>query len=338
MMNYRSVTRKVNLIGVCWAVAVGLISCKSETTIPAERPFLQAPTVFIPVGTLRQPQGIAVDASGNVWVADTRAGKVRRFWIDGTQRDSIAGFQSPTRMGTDRSNNDLLVIDMNTISRITPASGHVAIIATLNAATVAGSSVFDVNTRQMSAVTVDVRSLGDITGSLSGDLFVSAFGTPENFLVRVRSGIAEAVAASTVSPQLPAEQGPHFCAVDGFGSVFTSFVMAGTPPAPRVYAYTPSNPLLSRVLTEPIITGGAQGTHIDAGGILYITDPISRELVIVSTLSERTIARYTIPDVGGFAMVPHDVAVAGDGMVYVVLSDWQGNEAGAVLRYVRASR
>lgn len=322
----------------CIAFVLGLIACKSESSAPMEMPFLSAPTVLVPVGTLRQPQGIAVDATGRVWVADTRAGKVRRFDAGGTQLDSVAGFQSPTRMGRDRSNNDLLVIDRTTISRITPATGHVTIIATLNAGSVTGSSVFDVNTRTSSALTVDVQRLGDISGSLTGDLFVTAFGTPENFLVRVRGGLAEALAASHLAPPSAGERDAHFCAVDGFGTVFTSFILDGTLPTIRLYAYNSSNPDLGRVLPEPLLTGAAHGSDIDATGILYITDPATQELIVVSTTAERTVARYPIPDIGGYSMMPHDVAVANDGKVYVVVNDRSGSEAGAVLRYERSSR
>ncbi|MEK7671108.1 MAG: hypothetical protein AAB344_02695, partial [Bacteroidota bacterium] len=39
--------------------------------------------VFLPVGSLKSPQGIAVDAIGNVWVADTRNNRLRRFTAAG---------------------------------------------------------------------------------------------------------------------------------------------------------------------------------------------------------------------------------------------------------------
>ncbi|HXG00386.1 MAG TPA: hypothetical protein VNL69_06350 [Bacteroidota bacterium] len=328
----------VHVIPFVIACVVGCVSCKSDPTVTTEVPYLKGPSVFIPVGLLRQPQGIAVDARGDVWVSDTRAQKIRRFAADGTHRDSLAGFQIPTRMGRDRSNNDVLVIDMTTISRITPASGHVSIIATLNSATVDGSSVFDVNDRSTTAVTVNVQSLGDIAGSQTGDLFVSAFGIPENFLIRVRSGLAAAVAASSLAPVNQAERGPYFCAVDAFGIVFSAFTMGGVQPLPRLYAFNPFTINLSHTVPEPFITGTARGADIDAAGNLYITDAAAQELIIVSTLSERTLGRYTIPDVDGHAMIPHDVAASENGLVYVVVSDRSGGEAGAVLRYERASR
>lgn len=328
----------VHVIPFVIACVVGCVSCKSDPTVTTEVPSLKGPSVFIPVGLLRQPQGIAVDATGNVWVSDTRAQKIRRFAADGTQRDSLAGFQMPARMGKDRSNNDVLVIDMTTISRITPASGHVSIIATLTSATVDGSSVFDVNERSTTAATVHIQSLGDIAGSLTGDLFVSAFGVPENFLIRVRSGLAAAVAASSLAPVNQAERGPYFCAVDAFGIVFSAFTMGGAQPLPRLYAFEPFTTNLSHAVPEPFITGTARGGDLDAAGNLYITDAAAQELVVVSTLSERTIGRYTIPDVDGYAMIPHDVAVSENGLVYVVVSNRSGTEAGAVLRYERASR
>jgi hypothetical protein len=320
------------------AQTVSAPSCKNESDQTFERTFLSTPSVFVPVGVLKQPQGISVDAAGNVWVADTRAGKVRRFSSDGVLRDSIGGFSFPTRMGMDHSNTTLLLIDNLTINRINPQTGTATIIATLNGANIDGSSVFDVNTRTVGPRTIDVQQLGDVDGSLTGDAFVSIYGTPENVLVRIRGGTATALASSDVLPQSSAERGPHFIAVDGFGTVFTSFVLAGAPARVRIYRYSPGDPNLSHDLPEQVVTGAASGSAMDASGNLYITDPAMQELVVIATISERTIARYTIPDVGGYSMVPLDVAVANDGRVYVVVTDRLGTEAGAVLQYMRNSR
>ncbi len=338
IMSRKTTARRTLIAALFAAQIISAPSCKNESGQPSEATFLSLPSVFVPVGVLRQPQGISVDAAGNVWVADTRAGKVRRFSADGVLQDSVVGFSFPTRMGIDRSNNTLLVIDNLTINRINPQTGTALIITTLNGTTIDGSSIFDVNTRTMGALTLDVQLLGDLDGSLTGDVFVGCYGTPENFLVRIRAGAATALASSASTPQNPAERGPHFVAADRFGTVFTSFVLAGTPARVRIYSYSPSSPNLSHGLAEPFVTGAALGSTMDASGNLYITDPATQELIVIATLSERTIARYSIPDVGGYSMVPLDVAVSDDGRVYVVVTDRLGIEAGAVLKYVRNSR
>lgn len=338
IMSRRKTLRNLAVVIPIVVLMVFVSSCKNESGTPPEEIFLSAPSVFVPVGLLKQPQGISVDASGNVWVADTRAGKVRRFSSEGVLRDSVTGFALPTRMGIDRSNNMLLLIDNLTINRINPQTGAATIVITLNGITVDGSSVFDVNSRSTGSTTVEVQHLGDIEGTVTGDIVVSAHGTPENFVVRIRGGTAGALVGSSLAPPNSAERGAHFLAVDDFGTVFTSFAISTPTPIIRVYSFSPSNASLSHVLSEPYVTGAARGAGMDASGNLYITDPAMQQLIVVSTLSERTIARYSIPDVGGYSMVPHDVAASSDGALYVVVTDRLGTEAGAVLKYLRNSR
>lgn len=319
-------------------VASSGTACKNESSTSLTQTYLTPPSVFLPVGVLRQPRGIAVDGAGDVWVADTRAGKVRRLTRDGVLRDSIIGFQLPAAMGFDRSSGSLLLVDEYTLYRLQPQTGAATIIATLTNNSIDTSAVFDIDARRMIATAVNVARLGDITAGPMGDVYVGCFGTPENFLVRVRAGLAAAVAASFLVPTNSAERGPHFVGVDAFGTVFSSFAVGGATPVVRFFAFSPSHTDLSRVLTEPAVTGAARGSTIDVSGNLYVTDPATQELVIVSTIAERTIARYVIPDVGGYSMIPHDVAVSEDGRVYVVVSDRLGTEAGAILVYRTTKR
>lgn len=336
-MSARSSRRTlIALLGA--VVASSGTACKNESSTPLTQTYLTGPSVFVPVGVLRQSRGIAVDGAGDVWVADTRAGKVRRATRDGVLRDSIVGFQLPAAMGFDRSTSSVLLVDEYTLYRLQPQNGAVTIMATLTNNSIDTSAVFDINARTTIPMTIDIVRLGDIAASPTGDVYVSGFGTPENCLVRMRSGLAAAVAASHLVPTTHAERGPHFVAVDAYGTVFSSFAVGGAIPTVRLFAFSPSQPEFSRVLSESAITGAARGSAIDASGKLYITDPATQELVIVSTITERTIARYVIPDVGGYSMIPHDVAVSDDGRVYVVVSDRLGTEAGAIVVYRTTSR
>ncbi len=337
-MSRRTTLRNVVAAVLIISQTLLALCCKNESSTPSERTFLSPPSVLVPVGMLKQPQGIAVDASGNVWVADTRAGTVRRFSSEGVLQDSVTGFSSPTRMGVDRSNNTLLLIDNVTINRVDPQTGAASIIMTLSGMTVDGSSVFDVNSRSTTSLTVEVQHLGDLDGSMTGEIFITAQGMPENFVVRIRGGTVAALVGSSLAPPNSAERGARFLAVDGFGTVFTSFAISPSAPVIRVYAFSPSDVRLGHVLSEPYVTGAARGAGMDASGNLYITDPATQELIVVSTVSERTIGRYSIPDVSGYSMVPLDVAASRDGVVYVAVADRLGTEAGAVLKYVRNFR
>jgi DNA-binding beta-propeller fold protein YncE len=68
---------------------------------------------------------------------------------------------------------------------------------------------------------------------------------------------------------------------------------------------------------------------------MFVADSAAQELIVFSTLSEKTLLRYRVPDTNGFSMSPRDVAVGKDGSVYVVVTDRIGTDAGAVLKYTK---
>lgn len=316
---------------------LGLVACRDEkVTAPAAQVFLSGPTIFVPVGLLKSPQGIAVDGSGNVWVADTRNNKLRRFSPSGAQTDSMSYPHQIQKVAVEKQSGNLLAIHNGTVvDRIVPQSKTVIASFPLSPFSGDASAVFDANSGTTRSVLATVIRLGDVDVSPIGDVYVSAYGSPENFVLKLSNGNITVIASSSLAPNGVGETGPRFLAVDAFGTIFTSFTFLGTSSqnVARMYSINPGNVSQSKVLTEPVVSGAARGATIDAAGNVYIADPLTQDLTIVSSNSEKTTAVYRIPDTNGFAMTPQDVAVAANGGVYVVVTDRSGSDAGAVLKY-----
>lgn len=322
-------------------IVLAFASCKNDepTNNNESKLTLTAPTVFIPVGLLKAPQGIAVDTSRNVWVADTRNNKLRQFSANAQQTDSMNFVFPPTHIAINKRTGDLLVVeDGKRVREIVIATKSDLRSSTLNPFIGSADVVLDVNTNATRAIAPNIRTVGDIDSSPIGDVFVSAHGSPDNIVIQIVAGNVRAIAYSSTTPSNSSDIGPRFTAVDRYGTVFTSFTFLGTSGqnVVRGYAINPTNITQSRILTEPFATGAARGATIDDAGYLFVADSAAQELIVFSTLSEKTLLRYRIPDVNGFAMSPRDVAVAKDGSVYVIVTDRIGTDAGAVLRYTKS--
>jgi hypothetical protein len=212
---------------------LALPSCRNDsTTGPGSQTGLSGPTVVIPVGVLK-PQGIAVDAAGNIWVADTRQNRVRRFSPSGSATDSIV--LKPSRIALDKRTGDLLAVEnVTNISRILLQTKTVLATFVLNPFSGDATAVFDINSRASTPTRVEVRDIGDIDTSPAGDIYLAARGTPANTVIRILNGNISAVAASTTDS---ATTVARFLAVDGYGTVFTSFsIPRGPVSASIVYA------------------------------------------------------------------------------------------------------
>jgi streptogramin lyase len=318
-------------------------ACRRETPIgPPDAPYLSGPTVFIPVGTLKSPRGIAVDATGDIWVADTYNDQILRFGSDGTEKASVPGFTLPRYMGIDRLTGDILTVENGlSIIRVDPTNNNASVETTLSELTIDTTFIYDVNLRQTVSRGVTPNEIGDIAGAFNGDIFVSVLANDtENFIVRVRNGLATAIAVSDQPPSIASDIGTRFLAVDNFGTVYTAFISGSQgSAAARVYALNPGNLPLSHFLSEPLVTGGARGAGIDVAGELYIADPPVNAMVIVSTTLEQTIDVLNIPAVEGMnESAAWDIGVGPDGSVYVAIVDRfdTANELGAVLKYTRS--
>jgi hypothetical protein len=70
------------VLAVCPFAVVPLgVGCSNddETTSQTQQLLRNEPTVFVPTGHLASPQGIAVDGNGDISVADTWNGVIRKF-------------------------------------------------------------------------------------------------------------------------------------------------------------------------------------------------------------------------------------------------------------------
>ncbi len=85
---------------------------------------------------LRQPQGVAVDAAGNLYIADTNNGRIRKVDTTGTI-STLASLSSPFGLGIDSAGYLYAATAGNTIQRISPA-GTVVTIAGTNSAGYSG--------------------------------------------------------------------------------------------------------------------------------------------------------------------------------------------------------
>ncbi len=318
-------------------VLCSLVACREEKlTTPTTQISLSEPSVFVAAGILRSPQGIAVDGSANVWIADTRNNKLRRFSPVGTQTDSMAYPDQIQKIAIDRRNGDLLVIHNSTVvDRIVPQTKTVTAFFPLNPFNGDASAVFDANSGTTRSILATLIRLGDIDLSPIGDIYLSAYGSPENFVLKLSNGNITVIASSALAPTAVGETGPRFLAVDGFGTIFTSFTFLATSSqnVVRMYSINPGNVDQSKVLSDPSVTGSARGATVDAAGNVYIADPLAQSLIVVSSTSEKTIGFYRIPDTNGLSVAPQDVAVTVGGVVYVVVTDRSGSDAGAVLKY-----
>jgi len=318
--------------------------CRDTTSPPTNNgSILTGPTLLVPVGAVRSPRGITVDARGGIWVSDMQSDLVRRFGSSGTLRDSIPGIPLPTNMGFDKSTGNVLVVANNTtIYRIDTLTMNVNIVSVLTSSSIDTSSVYDVNLDTLRPQAINnINLLGDVDGAPNGDVWVNIFANGDkNFVVRVAAGSAKAMAYSS-APASPSDIGPKFLAVDTFGDVFTAFVTGANPGSSRVRVYrvTPINITGSRPMTEPIISGGSRGAGIDIGGVLFIADTPIQKMVIVSTDRESTLEALIVPPVPGMSEpAPTDISVGTDGSVYVAIEDLFSTpgQPGAVLKYGRA--
>jgi hypothetical protein len=246
----------------------------------------------------------------------------------------------PTNIAINKRTGDLLVVeDGKRVREIVVATKTDLRSSTLNPFFGNADVVLDVNTNTTRAIAPNIRVVGDIESTPNGDVVVSAYGSPENLVIQLVTGNARALAFSATTPSNSADAGSRFVAVDRFGTVFTSFTFLGTSGqnVVRGYSFNPANLLTqSKVLTEPFATGSARGATIADDGKMFVADSAAQELVVFSTLSEKTVLRSRIPDTNGFSMSPRDVAVATDGTVYVVVTDRNGTDAGAVLKYTKS--
>jgi len=340
---YDMISLKKIICTVATLIPLGLVSCRSD--IPAggaSGTTYQNPAIVVPVGRLKSPRGIAVDQTGDIWVSDSYSNVIRRISPGGSDKTLFTAIPFPTKMGFDRATSNILVIiDQNSILSISPSNDEANIVFGFSASAIDTSSVFDVTSGIQTPRMINTITIGDVDGAPNGDLYVSTLANDaENFLIRVRNGIATAIAFSPLRPTSQTERVPHFLSTDRFGDVYTSFVtgVGASGTTTNLFAIVPGNLLASQRFSAIRITPTAQGSGIDATGRLFIAEPSLQQVVLVSTADSSPTDYIILPFVQGMgAPTPRDVALAPNGDIYVAVSDFldTSNTLGAVIVYKR---
>lgn len=234
--------------------------------------------------SLYSPQGVAVDASGNVYVADTGNNLVRKILPDGTVTTFASGFYYPMDIAIDGSGN-LYVADTgnNAVKKITPG-GIVTTIATGFsyprgiAVDTSGSNIYVADTGSKSVKVVS--SGGTVTVSYAG------FNVPEDVAVDAsgniyvadngRRTIDKISYSGTVTNFASNLLGPAGIAIDSSGNIYLSDGSYSTIYTLKKFLPGGMNITLSQGLSQP------QGIAIDQSSNVYVANTGNNTILKIS--------------------------------------------------------
>ena len=311
---YNNAIRKVDTSGNVTTLAGGTFGPTDGTGAAAQ---------------FRTPAGVAVDASGNVYVADTYNNKIRQITqagvvstYAGTGVDSFgdgaalsAAFSYPRGLTLDASGNVYVADSGN--NRIRKISGGV--VSTLAGSGSPGSS----DGTGVAALFSDPRG---VTIDASGNLYV-ADSTSNKLRKITPAGVVSTYAGSgaqgsgdgdALSATFAVPQG---VAIDASGNLYVADASNDTirvvsSASPRSVITVAGAASHSGFLGGDRATarfGTTQGAAVDASGNVYVADPINYVVRKIDPEGNVT----TLPN-GGRDMRPQGVAVDGSGNVYVV--------------------
>jgi streptogramin lyase len=233
--------------------------------------------------SFNQPTSVAVDASGNVFVADSANNAVKEILAAGgytTVNTLGSGFNQPTGVAVDANGNVFVADSFNNAVKEILAAGGYTTVNTL------GSGFSNPE-----AVAVDGL----------GNVFVADFGN---------SAVKEILASSgytTVNTLGSGFSGPLGVAVDGLGNVFVAD--SGNNAVKEILVasgYTTVNPLGSGF-------NSPEGVAVDAGGNVFVADFGNSAVKEILAVGGYT----TVNTLGSGIGSPSDVAVDSSGNVFV---------------------
>jgi uncharacterized protein (TIGR03437 family) len=311
---------------------------------------------------LIEPYGVAVDAAGNVYIAERNDGRIRQvaagpdylnnyiFTIIGNGNPGFSGdgdnallaqLSSPTGVALDSAGNVYIADSQNFRIRVVPHSGKG------NIATVAGNGLFAYSGDGGPATRAELDSPHAVATDAGGNVYiadtannvvrkVSTSGTITTFAGNGLTGVGGGGGPATAAQMI----GPAGLAVDGQGNVYISDTVGQ-----RIRVVTLSNGQINTYAgnrTEGYSgDGGAAinaelntptGLAVDTSGNLYIADTLNsviRKVTPAGTIS--TVAGNGIQGYagdGGLATAaelyyPQAVAVDASGNLYI--ADTQNN-------------
>jgi sugar lactone lactonase YvrE len=236
--------------------------------------------VAVPASGLKYPQGAAVDAAGDVFIADSGNNRVVKVTPGGTQTTVGTGLNNPYGVAVDKTGDVFIADSGNSRLVKVPAGG--------GAQTTAGSGL-----KYPQGVTLDG----------SNDVFIADTGN--NRIVEVTSsGVQSAVNIGSYMLN-----GPNGVAVDGAGDVF----IADTDNNRVLEVQGGSG---GTVIQVPLSLGGVGFTYpsdvvVDGAGDLYVSDYGHGRVVEVEAGGADTV-------VGNVPNGPGGVALDGAGHVFIV--------------------
>jgi len=237
------------------------------------------------IGTGLQPNGVAADEQGNLYIADKSSGTVKKVAAaGGTPVTLISGLQNPAQIAVDGKGN-VYVADTgnNRIAMTSPAGGAITALGTGLTAPVG----------------VAVDALGNVYATSTG----------ANTLVKIAAGGGQTAIALTgaVTPI------PTRLALDAAGDLF---VVDSANKAILELATNAQQVTLT--LTNGTSGVTPMGVAVDAAGDLYVTDTQTPQLL--EFLAGNTAGTQLV---GGLT-TPVDVAIDANGSLYVADSSAVG--------------
>jgi uncharacterized protein (TIGR03437 family) len=244
-----TVARRVNIFGMSEVIAGGGSLAEGDGG-----PAIDA--------LLNHPTGVALDAIGNLYIADKANNRIRRLGLDGT---------ITTLAGTGAAGNT--------------GDGGAALLATLNEpSSVAFDSygnlyIADTGNARLRMVTPG----GIITSLLTGILSVPAdlmFDSAKNLYVADSTAIFEVTPAGMTTILFSGLQSPRGMALDASGNFYFT-----EPSLKQVWMFTPSG---NHSLLAPGVWSSPQGIALDASGNLLVADSGLNQVLSVNSFGQVT--------------------------------------------------
>lgn len=294
-MNFRS---KLLLSGILCLLFLGAQSLFASVAYGVRYNGVQAQLAN---GSVSNPNGVAVDLSGNVYVADTGGNRIIEVTAGGTTAPmSISGISpalsSPHQLTVDSAGNLYIADTGNSrIVKIDP-SGNGSVVST-------------------SSVTLSAPQ--GVAVDTSGDIFIS--DTNNNRIVEVPSGGAATVLATSSGVALTSLSSPRGIATDTFGNLY--IVDSGNNRVIKVTTALAGSTLETHgALNAPL------SVTVGVNGILYIVDgPTNSRITIVDPQGD--LYDLFFGAINNQFGVPSAIAVSPSGTAYI--TDTEGNVVNA---------
>jgi sugar lactone lactonase YvrE len=278
----------VAVAGVCALLLLGGLAPAHATPILNVK-FSAAQSV-VPTGSLSYPYRVAVDASGNVYISDTQAGRVLKETLaNGVYTESVVvstGLATPYGIAVDGSGN-VYIVD----------NGHNRVVEE----TPSGNSY----TQTVISTTTSLSYPSGLAVGASGDLYIADTGGGK-ILVERPSGGSYTETVLTYSSNFAQITG---IAVDSSGNIYVSDIdnQAVYTETYSAGSYTPST----------IPTSGLDYPYdiaVDASGNLYISD-FSNKRIVLETNNSGSYTQSVLPTatLGGAL----GIAIGAGGNLYI---------------------